>query len=82
MMKRKAISQDESIWSALQSRAQAERTTISALVRKAVQTNPSPSRAEAMQALVGIRTNDGNAEDSTAIIRRFRRGTRLSRLTN
>ncbi len=42
---------------------------------------PSPARAEAMQALVCIRANDRDPEDSTAVIRRMRQGTRLSRLT-
>ncbi len=83
-MKRTQLYLDEAIWRGLQSRALTESTTISELVRKAVRTqyfNPADSRAEAMQALVGIRANDKDPEDSTAVVRRMRKGTRLSRLT-
>lgn len=84
-MKRIQIHLDEAIWQSLKALAQAESTTISELIRKAVQTqyfNPATSRAEAMQALVGLRSIECVSEDSPAIIRRLRRGTRLSRLTN
>ena len=81
-MKRTQLYLDEAIWRGLQSRALTERTTISELVRKAVQTQyPADSRAEAMEALVGIRANVKDPEDSTAVVRRMRKGTRLSRLT-
>ena len=83
-MQRTQLYLDEAIWRGLQSRARTENTTISELVRKALQSQyfkPSDSRAEAMQALVGIRANQPDPEDSTATIRRLRRGNRLSRLT-
>lgn len=42
----------------------------------------SPALNTAMKALVGIRASDQDSEDATAVIRRMRQGTRLSRLTN
>jgi len=73
-MKRKQIDLDKSTASAFQNRTRTEATTIPELVRKAAQ-------PQAMQAVVGIRANNRDREDSTAIIRRMRSGTRLSRLT-
>lgn len=82
-MKRTQLYLEESIWRGLQAMARNEQTTISELVRKAVQAqyfHPTAGRAKAMQALVGIRKTPTALEDSTTLVRNLRKGNRLSRL--
>ena len=57
-MKRTQIYLDDQLWAALHARAQAEKTTVSELVRKAVQERYSgnlETRRAAMERFVGIR---------------------------
>lgn len=64
-------------------RSRQQGTTISDLVRQAVREKygPSPtSRREAMQALVGMWKGREDMADSTAYVRRLRKGNRLRRI--
>lgn len=82
-MKRTQLYLEESTLRGLQALAKTGNTTISELVRQAVQSHffsPRAGRAEAMQAFIGIRAGDHNQTDSTTQVRNLRRGNRLSRL--
>jgi hypothetical protein len=84
-MKRTQLYLEESILRGLQAMAKTEKTTISELVRQAVQAqyfSPRAGRAQAMQAFIGIRANDPDQTDSTTLVRQMRRGNRLSRLNS
>lgn len=83
-MKRTQLYLDEAIWRGLQARARLERTTISELMRQAVQAHyfsHPEGRAKAMQAFVGIRKQTANEPGAVEIVRSLRRGSRLARLS-
>ena len=82
-MRRTQLYLQEDLWKLLHIRSRQERTTISDLVRQAVQEkygSSGKSRARAMQALVGIWADREDVADSTAYVRRLRKGKRLRRL--
>lgn len=74
---------DDDLWQALHARARSEGTTISELVRRAARDTYLSDREErkkAMQGMVGIWQDRPEFRDSTAYVRRLRRGTRMKRL--
>ena len=82
-MKRTQIYLDDQLWAALHARAQTEKTTVSELVRQAVQEryfgNLEPRRA-AMERFVGIGQGSAGDRDAREEVRSLRRGNRLDRL--
>ena len=84
-MKRTQLYLDEDIWKALPVGSRQRGTSISELVREAVREKYGSSRAnrrEAMQALVGSWKDRKDMPDSTAYVRRLRKGKRLLRITS
>lgn len=82
-MKRTQLYLDENIWEGLHLRAQTENTTISDLVRRAIEAqyfNHWERRAKAMREFVGSRAVSPDDLDSTEEVRQFRDGDRLARL--
>ena len=82
-MKRTQLYLDEDIWKVLHIRSRQQRTSISDLVRQAVREKYGSSpvgRREAMQAFVGLRKDLKDYPDSTAYVRRLRKGRRLGRI--
>jgi len=82
-MKRTQLYLNEDIWKALHVRSRQQGTSISELVRQAVRDKygSSPvSRRQAMQALVGLWKDRKDLPDSTAYVRRLRKGNRLKRI--
>ena len=85
IMKRTQLYLNEDIWKALHIRARQQRTTISELVREAVRERygrSSNDRRQAMQALVGMWKDRRDLRDSTAYVRRLRKGSRLKRIAS
>jgi hypothetical protein len=83
-MRRTQLYLDEDIWKALHIRSRQRRTSISELVRQAVQDRYGTSaanRGQAMQAFVGIWKNRDDVPDAKTYIRRLRRGKRLKRIS-
>jgi hypothetical protein len=84
-MKRTQLYLNEDIWKTLHVRSRQQGTSISELVRQAVRDKygSSPaSRRQAMQALVGIWKDRKDLPDSTALVRRLRKGKRLRRIVS
>jgi hypothetical protein len=82
-MKRTQLYLHEDIWKVLHIRSRQQRTSISDLVRQAVREKYGSSavdRKEAMQALVGMWKDRKDLTDSTAYVRRLRKGKRLRRI--
>ena len=82
-MKRTQLYLNEDIWKALHVRSRQQGTSISELVRQAVRDKygSSPaSRRQTMQALVGLWKDRKDLPDSTAYVRRLRKGNRLKRI--
>jgi hypothetical protein len=82
-MKRTQLYLNEDIWKALHVRSRQQGKSISELVRQAVRDKygSSPaSRRQAMQALVGLWKDRKDLPDSTAYVRRLRKGNRLKRI--
>jgi hypothetical protein len=82
-MKRTQLYLHEDIWKVLHIRSRQQGTSISDLVRQAVREkygSSSVDRRDAMQALVGLRKDRRDLPDSTAYVRRLRKGKRLARL--
>ena len=82
-MKRTQLYLNEDIWKALHVQSRQQGTSISELVRQAVRDKygSSPaSRRQAMQALVGLWKDRKDLPDSTAYVRRLRKGNRLKRI--
>jgi len=82
-MKRTQLYLHEDIWKVLHIRSRQQRTSISDLVRQAVREKYGSSpvdRRQAMQALVGMWKDRKNLPDSTAYVRRLRKGKRLRRM--
>ena len=83
-MKRTQLYLHEDIWKVLHIRSRQQRTSISDLVRQAVREKYGSSpvdRRQAMQALVGMWKDREGISDSTAYVRRLRKGKRLRRIT-
>ena len=84
-MKRTQLYLNEDTWKALLVRSRQQGTSISELVRQAVRDKygSSPaSRRQAMQALVGLWKDRKDLPDSTAYVRRLRKGNRLKRIVS
>jgi hypothetical protein len=84
-MKRTQLYLHEDIWKALHIRAREQRTSISELVRRAVRDKygrSSAGRNQAMQAFVGMWKDRRDLSDSSAYVRRLRKGSRLKRITS
>jgi hypothetical protein len=82
-MKRTQLYLHEDIWKVLHIRSRQQRTSISDLVRQAVREKYGSSpvdRRRAMQALVGLWKDRKDLPDSTAYVRRLRKGKRLGRI--
>jgi hypothetical protein len=82
-MKRTQLYLNEDIWKVLHVRSRQQGTSISELVRQAVRdkyVSTPASRRQAMQALVGIWKDRKDLPDSTTLVRRLRKGTRLKRI--
>jgi hypothetical protein len=82
-MKRTQLYLHEDIWKVLHIRSRQQRTSISDLVRQAVREKYGSSpvdRRQAMQALVGMWKDREDLTDSTAYVRRLRKGKRLGRI--
>jgi len=84
-MKRTQLYLDEGIWKTLQIEARQAGTSISELVRQAVQERYGISPAArriAMQGIVGIwKDRKDIPADTEKYVRQLRRGTRLKRLS-
>ena len=79
-MKRTQLYLHEDIWKVLHIRSRQRRTSISDLVRQAVREKYGSSpvdRRQAMQGLVGMWKEREDLPDSTAYVRRLRKGKRL-----
>jgi hypothetical protein len=82
-MKRTQLYLHEDLWKVLHFRSRQQRTSISDLVRQAVREKYGSSpvdRREAMQGLVGMWKDRKDLPDSTAYVRRLRKGKRLRRM--
>lgn len=82
-MRRTQLYLDDQLWNALHVRAESTGKTISELVRIAVRERylgDLQERKRAMQAIVGIRKNRPEFENSEEYVRSLRRGKRLERL--
>ena len=76
---------DEGIWKVLHIRSRQQRTSISELVRQAVQDrygNSAANRSQAMEAFVGIWKDRDGLSGATMYVRRLRRGKRLKRIAS
>lgn len=83
IMRRTQLYLDESTWKALHIRAKQLHVTISELVRQAIREkyeNSLENRRLVMQAFVGLWKDRKDIADSTAYIRKLRKGNRLARL--
>lgn len=77
-MKRTQIYLDDQLWAALHARAQTEKTTVSELVRQAVQERyfgNLETRRAAMERFVGIGQDCAGDRDARAEVRSPRRGS-------
>ena len=82
-MKRTQLYLHEDIWKVLHIRSRQQGTSISDLVRQAVREKYGSSpvgRRQAMQAFVGMWKDREDLPDSTAYVRRLRKGKRLRRI--
>ena len=85
IMKRTQLYLDEQIWKALHIQSRQRGTSISELLRQAVQDRYGTStanRSRAMEAFVGIWSDRDDLPDTKAYIRRLRRGKRLKRIAS
>ena len=76
---------DDEVWAALRLQSRQSGLTISELVRRAVReryVGPDLARKQAMAAFAGSRRDRTDIGDSTAYVRRLRKGTRLTRLSS
>jgi Arc/MetJ family transcription regulator len=82
-MRRTHLYIDDALWQVLRIRAQEARTTVSNLVRQAVQEKYSTGlegRQQAMRAFAGIWKDRTDLPDAEAYVRSLRKGSRLQRL--
>lgn len=83
IMRRTQLYLDDDLWKALHAHARSTGTTISELVRTAARErylSNLQERQSAMQALIGLRKDRHDLNDSEKYVRRLRRGTRLDRV--
>ena len=82
-MRRTQLYIDESLWDALHAEARREGTTVSDLVRRAARErymSGMEERRSAMRALVGLRANRDDIQDTAKYVRDLRKGDRIERL--
>jgi predicted DNA-binding ribbon-helix-helix protein len=82
-MRRTQLYLEDDLWKALHARARQLETTVSELVRQAVRERyfgKLAERQQAMRAVVGIRKDRPEFDNSTAYIRKLRKSSRLERL--
>lgn len=82
-MRRTQLYLDDDLWSALHARATLEGSTISELVRVAVRdryVGNLEERKSAMLGAVGLWKDRTDLEDTEAVIRKLRSGTRMKRI--
>jgi hypothetical protein len=83
--KRVQVRLDEVVWVDLKIRARQQRTSISRLIQDAIVEKLARSpedRRQALQEFVGIWKDRKNFPDSTAYVRRLRKGKRGHRIVN
>ncbi|MDQ2711323.1 MAG: CopG family transcriptional regulator [Acidobacteriota bacterium] len=79
-MHRTQLYLDDQLWTALRTLSLSTNTTVSELVRGAVRDRylgDLNKRHDAMQALVGLRNDRQELEDTESYVRELRRGARL-----
>ena len=84
-MRRTQLYLSDDIWKALHVRSRQKGQSVSELVREAVREKYGRSPADrrrAMEALVGLRKDRRDIGDSTAYVRRLRKGKRLRRIAS
>jgi Ribbon-helix-helix protein, copG family len=85
IMRRTQLYLQENIWKTLHVRSRQQGTSISELVRQAIDekfgTSPV-NRKEAMRALVGLRKHRRDLRDTATYVRKLRKGKRLRRITS
>jgi len=82
-MKRTQLYLDQHVWDGLHARARSEKTTVSELVRQAVQAQyfgQWERRSKAMKAVIGIRAVSADDLDAVEEVRLLRDDGRLARL--
>ena len=82
-MRRTQLYLDENVWKNLHARARREKTTVSELVREAVDARYGidfEARRKAMLGIVGIWKDRDDIGDSTEYVRKLRRDTHLQTL--
>jgi hypothetical protein len=84
-MRRTQLYLDEQLWDALHLQAQAQKTTVSELVRQAVRERylgDEQQRLKAMREFIGSRGSAPDAPTAVEEVRALRTGTRLDRIRN
>jgi hypothetical protein len=84
-MRRTQLYLRENIWKTLHVRSRQQGTSISELVRQAIDEkfgNSPANRKEAMQALVGLRRDRRDLPDTATYVRKLRKGKRLRRISS
>ena len=81
-MKRTQLYLNDDMWQVLHDKAATSGTTISELVRQAVQEHymAKPNRKEAMMSIVGMWSDRTDMEDSETYIRNLRTDNRFERI--
>jgi len=85
IMRRTQLYLRENIWKTLHVRSRQQGTSISELVRQAIDEkfgNSPANRKEAMQALVGLRRDRRDLPDTATYVRKLRKGKRLRRISS
>lgn len=83
IVKRTQLYLEDDLWAALHVRSRQSGLSISELVRQAIRDRyfgRQVRRREAMDAVVGLRKDRPELDDTETYVRRLRKGTRLKRL--
>ncbi len=81
-MKRTQLYLEENVWRLLEIRARQSNCSVSALVREAVREkylNQTANRAQILESMIGLWKNRRDIKDSTAYVRKLRKGGRMRR---
>lgn len=82
-MRRTQLYLDESLWSALHREARSRKTSVSELMRQAAREKylgGLEERRSAMRALVGLRADRDDLQDTEKYLRALRKSDRIERL--
>ncbi|MGH9588458.1 MAG: CopG family transcriptional regulator [Acidobacteriaceae bacterium] len=82
-MRRTQLYLDEGLWNVLHQQARTQKTTISELVRRAARERymkDVEERRSAMRALVGLRADRDDIQDTEKYLRELRKSGRIERL--